>query len=113
MIKGGRARWKIENEAFNTLKNQGYQLEHNYGHGNKYLANNFATIAMLAFLIDQVQATFCEYFQKALERLKNKKSRMWSHIEPILIYATLDSWLELFELMAGKKHISLKSSNTT
>jgi hypothetical protein len=27
----GRARWKIENESFNTLKNQGYNLEHNFG----------------------------------------------------------------------------------
>lgn len=33
----GRARWKIENETFNTLKNQGYHYEHNYGHGNNYL----------------------------------------------------------------------------
>ena len=31
--KGGRNRWKIENETFNTLKNQGFNLEHNYGHG--------------------------------------------------------------------------------
>ena len=31
---GGRARWKIENETFNTLKNQGYNFEHNYGHGD-------------------------------------------------------------------------------
>jgi hypothetical protein len=26
IMKGGRARWKIENETFNTLKNQGYSL---------------------------------------------------------------------------------------
>lgn len=37
LVKGGRARWKIENETFNTLKNQGYHIEHNYGHGQKYL----------------------------------------------------------------------------
>ena len=34
-------RWKIENETFNTLKNQGYHAEHNFGHGNQYLAYNF------------------------------------------------------------------------
>src|SRR5208282_787775 len=28
-----RARWKIENESFNILKNNGYHLEHNFGHG--------------------------------------------------------------------------------
>jgi hypothetical protein len=35
VMRGGRARWKIENETFNTLKNQGYNFEHNYGHGKK------------------------------------------------------------------------------
>ena len=29
LIEIARARWKIENETFNTLKNQGYHLEHN------------------------------------------------------------------------------------
>ena len=29
LMRGGRARWKIENETFNTLKNQGYHFEHN------------------------------------------------------------------------------------
>ena len=38
---GGRSRWKIENETFNTLKNQGYQFEHNYGHGHQNVAVNF------------------------------------------------------------------------
>lgn len=33
IMRGGRARWKIENETFNTLKNQGYHLGHNYGLG--------------------------------------------------------------------------------
>lgn len=27
---GGRLRWKIENEGFNTQKTQGYELEHQY-----------------------------------------------------------------------------------
>ncbi len=31
----GRARWKIENETFNVLKNKGYNLEHSFGHGKK------------------------------------------------------------------------------
>ena len=31
VMRGGRARWKIENETFNTLKNQGDAFEHNYG----------------------------------------------------------------------------------
>ena len=29
LIRGGRARWKFENETFNTLMNPGYHFEHN------------------------------------------------------------------------------------
>ena len=45
----GRARWKIENESFNVLKNHGYELEHNFGHGDNYLAMTLAALNMLAF----------------------------------------------------------------
>ena len=55
IMRGGRARWKIENETFNTLKNQGYHLEHNYGHGEQNLSVVLALLMMLAFLVDQVQ----------------------------------------------------------
>ncbi len=34
IMKGGRSRWKVENETFNTLKNQGYHFEHHFGHGH-------------------------------------------------------------------------------
>ena len=30
LVEGGRARWSIENEGFNTLKNNGYHIEHNF-----------------------------------------------------------------------------------
>lgn len=49
LVAVARARWKVENETFNTLKNQGYQLEHNFGHGNQYLASVLASLMMLAF----------------------------------------------------------------
>ena len=31
IVKGARARFHIENQTFNTLKNQGYEFEHNFG----------------------------------------------------------------------------------
>ena len=49
----GRCRWKIENETFNTLKNQGYHIEHNFGHGAKHLSFNFFLLNLLAFLMHQ------------------------------------------------------------
>lgn len=68
IMRAGRARWRIENETFNTLKNQGYNFEHNYGHGEKHLCTNFATLLFLAFAVDQIQQLCCKVFQKARER---------------------------------------------
>ena len=59
VMRGGRARWKIENETFNTLKNQGYHLDHNYGHGEQNLSVVLALLMMLAFLVDQTQQLCC------------------------------------------------------
>ena len=78
VAKGGRCRWRIENETFNTLKNQGYELEHNYGHGQQHLATNLAYLTFLAFLVDQIQQLCCPIFQLALkERAKGTRSYMW------------------------------------
>ena len=52
IMRGGRACWKIENETFNTLKNQGYHFEHNFGLGKNHLSEVFAMLMMLAFLVD-------------------------------------------------------------
>ena len=55
LMRGGRARWKMDNETFNTLKNQGDNFEHNYGHGTQNLSVVFATVMMLALVVDQAQ----------------------------------------------------------
>jgi hypothetical protein len=54
LAQGGRCKWKIENECFNTLKNQGYYIEHNYGHGKKNLIYNMYLLTLLAFYFHQV-----------------------------------------------------------
>jgi hypothetical protein len=50
LVQAGRTRWKVENENNNTLKTQGYHLEHNFGHGTQHLAALLATFNLLAFL---------------------------------------------------------------
>lgn len=65
----GRSRWRIENETFNTLKNQGYHFEHNYGHGYKNLCSVLTMLMMLAVLIDQVQLLCCKVYQKARQHV--------------------------------------------
>jgi len=82
MVAVARSRWKIENETFNTLKNQGYHLEHNYGHGTEYLATNFAILTFLAFLTDQIAQCLDKSFQKALEICKTKKA-LWEKVRQV------------------------------
>ena len=52
-VLGAKTRWKIENECFNTLKNQGYEVAHNYGHGKDHLSLNFYLLTLLAFTLHQ------------------------------------------------------------
>jgi hypothetical protein len=79
IMRGGRVRWRIENETFNTLKNQGYHLDHNYGLGKKHLSSVFATMIMLAFLMDQVQQMCCPLFQAARKKMGCKRL-LWERI---------------------------------
>ena len=72
IMRAGRARWRIENETFNTLKNQGYNLGHNYGLGKKHLSAVFVHLMMLAFLVDQIQQLSCPLFQAAWQKCKSK-----------------------------------------
>ncbi|MEZ5476023.1 MAG: hypothetical protein R3E95_00505 [Thiolinea sp.] len=95
IVRAGRSRWKVENETFNTLKNQGYHLEHNYGHGKKHLSTVFATLMMLTFLIDQVQETCCRYFQEARHSFR-AKVRLWERIRAHFALSLIASWESLY-----------------
>jgi hypothetical protein len=81
IMQGGRARWKIENETFNSLKNQGYEFEHNFGHGYKNLSVNMSYLMMLAFLFDQLQELSCRHFKKALAERFGKRIRLWEKMK--------------------------------
>lgn len=99
IMKGGRARHKIENETFNTLKNQGYQFEHNFGHGKKHLSTVFAYLMMLAFFVDQLQQLGCKAFTKALARLKTKKS-LWERKRSLFFNFFISSMDDLWSALA-------------
>jgi len=64
LVRGARSRWKIENEGFNTLKNQGYHLEHNFGHGKQYLSEAFFVLNLLAFFMHQILELVDELYQQ-------------------------------------------------
>ena len=91
IMRGGRARWRIENETFNTLKNQGYHLEHNYGLGQQNLSAVFVCLMMLAFLVDQIQQHGCKLFQAVWAKLGTKRA-LWEKMRAAF-------WLLAFESM--------------
>lgn len=102
LVEGGRARWKIENETFNTLKNQGYYLEHNYGHGQDNLSLNFINSMFLAFMLDQIQEASCTKFKRALEK-KKRKSTLFTRIFSVFDVLEMYSWSDVFDRLAGIK----------
>ena len=97
-VKGGRARWKIENETINTLKNQGYNFEHNFGHGKKHLHTVFAHLMLLAFFIDQCLQQVNKRFQEALNKVGGK-SALWEAIRACLKYIELPNFETLYDLI--------------
>ena len=106
LMRGGRARWKIENETFNTLKNQGYHFEHNYGHGEQHLSVVFAMLMMLAFLVDQTQQLCCALFQAVWAKLGSKRL-LWERMRALFYDYALTSMRQLFEaLLYGFKKSS-------
>jgi hypothetical protein len=96
LVKIGRCRWKIENETFNTLKNQGYHIEHNYGHGKEHLSFNFFLLNLLAFFMHQIfELTYAVYQQ--LRKKFGSKRNLWDHLRAclyIVIFADIDNYFE-------------------
>jgi hypothetical protein len=99
LMRGGRARWRIENETFNTLKNQGYNFEHNFGHGKENLCSVMGLIMMLAFLIDQTQLLCCKLFQRAKEKSVTFY-KTWDGIRSRFQIFYINSWEQLFNSIA-------------
>jgi len=96
IMRGGRVRWKIENETFNTLKNQGYHFEHNYGLGNKNLSLVFAMLMMLAFLVDQSQQLSCKLFRAVWTKLRSKRA-LWERMRSLFKEFAFESMQMLYE----------------
>ena len=96
LVKGGRARWKIENEAFNTLKNQGYHLEHNFGHGKKFLSYNLLLFNFLAFFMHQIFELSDRVYQKCRSKFTSRKE-YWNQLRctiRVLIFPSFESLLK-------------------
>ena len=94
----GRARWKIENESFNTLKTKGYNLEHNFGHGKAHLAATLATLNLLAFALHTV-ADLVDEAWKAARTAVGARKRFFEELRTITTYLLFQSWSALVETL--------------
>jgi hypothetical protein len=94
MAACGRARWKIENETFNVLKNNGYNFEHNFGHGKQTLASILVVLNLLAYAMHN----FCDVTETLWQKVRQTlgpRYRLFEHIRTITAYHIFTSWRAL------------------
>ena len=87
----GRMRWKIENEGFNTLKNGGYNMEHQYARKSYTALKNYFQFMQMAHIIHQlmtINTRFQEKFMKAPNHptLKN----LWFNLVAVMQFVDFD-----------------------
>lgn len=112
IMRGGRSNWRIENNTFNTLKNQDYHFSHNFGHGYRNLCTIFGMLMMLAFFVDQVQELSCHLFKNARTRFKSRTS-LWEKIRGMFKEFLIESWDDLFKSIAHGYNEILLVPNTS
>jgi hypothetical protein len=96
LVRIGRCRWKIENETFNTLKNQGYHIEHNFGHGKKGLSFNFFLLNLLAFFMHQIFELTDSVYQQLRQKFGSKRN-LWDHMRGSLYIVLFPDWETFFQ----------------
>src|SRR5262249_19868393 len=86
----GRSRWKIENEQFNVHKNHGYELEHNYGHGQQTLSMVFYLLNLLAFLAHKL----LEFGDRLYQQCREGESRrgLWTLFRSAFYLLAFETW---------------------
>lgn len=91
----GRSRWKIENEQFNVQKNHGYELEHNYGHGEHGLSLVFYLLNLLAFLAHQVLDLGDRLYRAC--RANESRRSLWQALRVYFKKLVFESWEALLQ----------------
>ncbi len=107
VMRGGRGRWKIEHETFNTLKNQGYHFEHNYGHGTNNLATVLALLMFPAFTVDQMLQGCWQLFREVRAGLRTK-AKLWESLRSLFKVQLFRTMTALYQQMAHLYDIQLQ-----
>lgn len=105
VVRCGRARWKTENENHNTLKNRGYHLEHNFGHGKQYLSSTLLALNLLAFLLHTL-LWLCDPVAQAVRDELGTLQTFWGDVRTLTRYFYYPNWTTLFAFMATQLEIN-------
>jgi hypothetical protein len=103
LVQAGRTRWKVENENNNTLKTQGYHLEHNFGHGTQHLAALLATFNLLAFLFHTLLDLLDTQYHHLRRTLVSRKT-FFDDLRALTRYLCFASWPQLLAFMHQGLH---------
>ena len=103
LVTVARRRWSLENECFNTCKNQGYELSHNYGHGQENLSNHFYLLTMLAFLQHQILFLSDELFIE-LRQATYTLVNFWNTFRAYINAFIFQSWQHLLQALLKPSH---------
>jgi len=98
VVSAGRSRWKTENENHNVLKTKGYHLEHNFGHGQHYLATVLLTLNLLAFLFHTVLHRVDSPYQR-IHQQRGTRKVFFQDLLSLTKYLLFDSWQHLIAFM--------------
>ncbi len=110
IVTAGRARWKVENENFNTLKTKGYNLEHNFGHGKENLSAILFTFNLLAFLFHSILGMMDTKYRMIREKLPTRKT-FFEHIRALTTYICFENWDAMLNFMM--RGLELEVPNTS
>jgi hypothetical protein len=94
----GRARWKIENEHNNILKNHGYNLEHNFGHGKTHASEMYCLLNLLAFQMHSLLDTDDEDYRKA-RVCAGRRDEFFNELRVLMRRILFDNWQQLIVFM--------------
>jgi len=106
LAKIGRTRWKVENENINVLKTKGYNLEHNFGHGQSHLSNVFFSLNILAFLTHTAQHLLNKAYSLLRDTLAVRRT-FFNDLKALTRYIVFDSWDALFAFMLDGLELGL------
>jgi len=77
---GGRLRWKIENEGFNTQKNLGYELGHKFSRVSYTAMQNYYQLLQIAHMINQFVEKSADLVELRNEHSKQTIKALWKEL---------------------------------